>query len=240
MALTAAQIVNLSVQAAKCPGFLGQAGQVLNVILDELCQNYDLDSAKGFYQFNFQPGLVSTINNNVVAGGGPYPLPSDYRRSPPGEVFWTLLGVPYPMINISLEEFDATVQQAGLQSYPYWYTTDMSQSPPVMYVYPPASGAYPVTVRYYRQMPDITQPESSSTVPWFPNTQFLRTRLTAELMAITDDERQAQYLAEANEILDRYLKMKDDKESRTDNVRFDRRRFGKAYSSLKSTKTVGW
>ena len=28
MALTAAQIVNLSVQAAKCPGVLGQAGQL--------------------------------------------------------------------------------------------------------------------------------------------------------------------------------------------------------------------
>lgn len=240
MALTAQQIVTLACQAAKTPGYLGQAGQLLNVILQELCQTYDFDLAKGFYQFNFNPSLVSTIDNNVLLGGGPYPMPSDYLRADPDDVFWTLQGVPYRMTNISIEQFDMTVQQAGLQNFPYWYATDMSQSPPVMYVYPPPSGSYPVTIRYRRQMPDITSPESSSAVPWFPNTQYLRTRLTAELMALSDDDRRSGYVEESAAILRRYLEMKDDKSDRSETVKLDRQRFRSGTNSLRNTKLVGW
>lgn len=239
MSLTAAQIVTLATQAAKCPGYLGQAGQLLNVILQELAQTYDFDVAKGIYQFNFNTTL-SGSNANLLPGSGPYPLPSDYLRAEPGDVFWTLLGVPYQLTNISLQQLDMTVQQAGIQTYPYWYATDMSQSPPVMYVYPPPSGAYPVTVRYRRQMSDIATPETSPTVPWFPNTQYLRTRLTAELMRLTDDSRAGEMLAESESILRKYLEMKDDSEDRTINVRLDPQRFGKGFNRLKQTKVVGW
>lgn len=239
MALTAAQIVTLATQAAKCPGYLGQAGQLLNVILQELAQTYDFDAAKGIYQFNFSTTLTGS-NANFLPGSGPYPLPSDYLRADPGDVFWTLLGVPYQLTNISLQQLDMTVQQPGIATYPYWYATDMSQSPPVMYVYPPPSGAYPVTVRYRRQMPDIATPETSSTVPWFPNTQYLRTRLTAELMRLTDDDRAGSMLAESEEILRKYLEMKDDSEDRVKGVRLDPQRFGKGMNRLKNTKIVGW
>lgn len=244
MALTAAQICSLALQDAKAPGYTSQAGQLLNVILQELSQTYNFDQARGFYQFNFNPSLIQVVNPNVIAGGGPYNLPADYLRADRDDVFWTLQGVPYIMVPIDLAQFDLTVQQAGLQSYPRWYATDLSQTPPVMYVWPPPSGAYPVTVRYRRQMPDIATPETSTSVPWFPNTQYLRTRLAGELMKITDDQRYSDFLGDspngAQGILNRYLRLKDDEQNRSQVVSLDRRRFGRQFSNLPSTKTVGW
>ena len=46
MALQAQQIITLAVQKAGAPGFLLQAGQLLNSILGDLCETYDLDVAK--------------------------------------------------------------------------------------------------------------------------------------------------------------------------------------------------
>lgn len=244
MALSTAQIISLACQAAKVPGWIAQAGQILNEILEEVCGTYDIDQARGLDQFNFNPGLISNINNNVVPGGGPYPLPADYLRADPNDVFWTLLGVPYFMINIDLNQFDATVQQSGLQSYPYWYATDLSQSPPVMYVYPPPSGAYPVTVRYRRLMADIATPETNDNPAWFPWSSYLRRRLTGELCVQTGDSRAESFLGDgphgAQGILRRYLNMANDKAGRANMVKLDRRLFGGDFSKLKNTKSVGW
>lgn len=249
MALSAAQICTLARQAASCPGFTVQSGQILNVILQELCQTYDFDVARKTFYFNFNPGLTSVVGNSIY-GSGPYPLPADFLRcAEPKSVFWTLLGVPYPMIPIDLAEFDMAVQQAGLQAYPYWFCTDLSLGDetqqglavPSAYVYPPPSGAYPVTVRYYAQMADIASPELSATAPWFPNTQYLRTRLTAELMAISDDERALAYVQQSEEILTRYLRLKDDKSNRSISVKLDRRSFnGNNFARLRNTKQIGW
>ena len=52
MALTAAQIVSLACQAAAAPGYTTQAGELLNVILADICQTYDLDVARGTANFN--------------------------------------------------------------------------------------------------------------------------------------------------------------------------------------------
>ena len=131
-------------------------------------------------------------------------------------------GVPYSMVNISLQEFDVLVQQAGISNYPERYATDVtplgSGLPANLYVWPPAGGVYTVFIRYYRQMPDIVTPEISTTVPWFTNTNYLFTRLAGELMKLTDDERYSKFLGDspdgAQGILDRYLKLQDDDEGR--------------------------
>lgn len=244
MSLTAAQIVTQATQIAKCPGYTSQAGQQLNSILQELAQTYDFDVVKGFYQFNFDPTLVNNVNTNVLVGSGPYDLPSDFLRCDPEDFWYYISGVPYFPIAIDLNEFDATVQTAGLQSYPYWYTVDVSLTPPGLYIYPPPSGAFNAKMRYRKQLPDISTPETSSSVPWFPNTNYLITRLAGELMKITDDERWQVFLGDtpagAQGILNRYLRLKDDKETRSQSVSLDRRRFGRRYSSLPNTKTVGW
>lgn len=249
MALTAAQICDLARQAAKCPGYGPQSGQLLNAILQELCQRWDFDTAKRFYTFNFNPSLTTLVGNAAI-GSGPYPLPADFLRCVGSgkDCYWTLLGVPYPMIPIDLSEFDMTVQQAGLNAYPYWFATDVSLndaaqeglSVPYAYVYPPPSGAYPVYLRYFSQMPDIVTPETSATIPWFPNSQYLRKRLTGELMDITADDRGPATLAEAKEILTGYLALKDDKSDRSQEVKLDRRRFSGDFNKLRNTKTIGW
>jgi len=240
-AWTANQIVTYACQEANCPGFVQQAQDLLNMILDELAQTYDFDITKGRFNFNFDPGTTEVING-VMIWGGPYKLPADYLRAVDDKsAFWYLNGVPYPMVPIDLSEFDMAVQQAGFQSYPYWYTTDLSQTPPVMWVYPPPSGSYPVSIRYRRQMPVITD---FTTSPWFPNTSYLMKRLTGELMLITGDERAQTFLGDtdggAQGLLKRYLKLHDDHENRAETISMDRRRFGTRFNNLPITKQVGW
>lgn len=252
MALTASQIIALACQDAHVPGMTAQAGQTLNMVLSDLCQTYDFALARKTFYFNFNPGLVAQVGNSIY-GSGPYPLPADFLRCADGRsVFWTLQGVPYFLVPIDLSEFDGTVQQAGLQSYPYWFCTDLSlgdeganaDTTPMAYVYPPPSGAFPVTVRYYSQMADIVTPETSQVVPWFPSQTYLRTRVAGEMMKLADDDRYQSFLGEGPEgaqgILRRYLMLKDDSSDRATTVTLDRRRFGSRYSSLPNTKTIGW
>lgn len=244
MALTCAQIVTLALQIAKVPGYTSQGGQMLNMILQDLAQTYDFDVAKGFFQFPFVPGLIGTVNNNVTAGSGPYNMPADYLRADIDDVFWTLQGVPYPMIPVDIAEYDWMVQQSGNNAYPYLFTVDMSLSPPGMYVWPAPSGAYQVTVRYRRQMADIATPETSATIPWFPNTGYLITRLAGEMCKITNDDRWVQLLGDGAQgsegILRKYLMLKDDSSDRAQTVKRDRRRFGTNVSTLPNTKQIGW
>ncbi len=237
MALTSAQIVTLSCQIAKCSGFTSQAGQKLNAILQELCQTYDLELAR----------KTTTITFNGTIG--PYALPSDYLRARKGDIFYVFQGVPYFMTPLMLEEYDALVQQAGLNDFPRFFTTDMAPSPPTLLVWPSPSLVVPVTVRYYAQMADITTPETSSTVPWFPMDNYLVTRLAGELMQITDDDRAGMFLTSeesqnpqgAAVILRRYLKLKDDPEGKTHTVQLDRRIFGTTrWNLLQNTKNIGW
>lgn len=247
MAQNADDICTLARQAAKARGYETQSGQLLNEILGELCQDYDLDLAMKTFYFNFDPGLRAILGNSIY-GSGPYPLPADFLRNRKGGVWWTLQGVPYKLIPIDLEEFDSQVQQAGNQSYPTLYTTDLSLADetaqglttPAMYVYMPPSGAYPATVRYQCQMADITSPETSATPPWFPNSAYLRTELTARLMSLTGDDRAQSTHAAAVEILRLYLGMKDDKTTRAQTIGLDKRVFGPRFSDLPNTKTVGW
>ena len=235
MALTGDQIVTLALADAKVPGFTVQGYQLLNMVLADLCQTYDFDIARGPTYFNFNTGV----------GSGPMPLPADYLRADIGDVFYTILGVKYVMIPVDLAEFDALVQQPGMATYPNAFATDLSLTAltvPALYVWPPPSGAYPVTIRYRRQMPDYVQ--GSNTVPWFPNQTYLRRRVAGELMAMTDDTRMSQFLGDgpdgAQGILDRYLKLADDKSNRTNRVSLDRRNFGNSSRYLPNTKTVGW
>ena len=242
--LTAAQIVTLACQIAKCPGFTSQAGQFLNAVLQDLCKNYDLDAALGTFSFTF--------NSATGTGSGPYTLPDDYLRvqvkDGKDEFFYTIDGVPYPLIQVTKAEFDWLVQTPGFQSYPYNYATDLSQSPAQLFVWPPASGSYQCTMRYYKQMPDITTPETSATVPWFPNTQILIRGVAGNLMGITGDDRQAEFLGDDPDryplgmgtLIKAYLKNVEDREGAVHTVGLDRRRFGRQFDRLRNTKSIGW
>jgi hypothetical protein len=256
MGLQAQQIVSLATQIAKCPGFTSQAGQFLNMILSDLCQDYDFDIIQETTNFNFNLsntnlGTGFPDTNGYAAGCGPNPMPADFLRVAHKEAFYNIQGTIYKLIGYEKFEFDQFVQSAGNQSYPSAFYVDVSQTPPQMYVYWPAGGAYPATVRYYPQKPDITTPETSTTVPWFPNTTYLVTRLAGELMRVTGDARVDQFIggegeegekrypSGANAILRRYLRMKDDPENKVRQVSLDRRYF-RGPTQLKNTKVVGW
>ncbi|HEY1858661.1 hypothetical protein [Acidocella sp.] len=217
---------------------------MFNAILEELAQTYDFDAQEKFTTFNFNTALTPPATSPVQVGSGPYTMPTDFLRAEFGDVFWTLLGVPYPMIALDPMEFDMTVQQAGLQSYPYWYTVVLGQTNPGMYVYPPPSGNYPVYVRYRASSQAVAAPETNAGVPWFPSSTYLYTRLAGELMKIADDARWQAYLGEGPEgaqgILRRILPQIDNPETRAKTVKLDRRRFGSQFSILPSTKVVGW
>lgn len=259
MALTSAQIVSLALQTSKTggtvngvnTGYTVQAGQFLNAILSELCQEHDFDVAKGTFNFTLAPAAAKIGNLNAQLASGPFTLPADYLRAKIGDVIMFPLGLgnfPIKLIPIDLEEFDSLVQTAGFENFPVYWVTDMSQSPPIAYVWPPASGAYNTMVRYYRQMPDIATPETATAVPWFPNTQFLITELSGRLMQLAGDDRWEAFLSDNEEahpggsrvLLRRYLVLKDDTSNRSKTVKLDPRRFGPNRSALPKSKILGY
>lgn len=239
--MQAQDICTLARQVAKCPGFTTQSGQLLNYILQDLNQTYDFDVVRKTSNFTFD---TSASGNGYAIGSGPNVMPDNFLRARRNGAFYLISGVPYPLIGVDQERFDMLVQQAGLNSYPQQFYVDVSTAPAGLYVWPPASGAFAATVRYSPQMTDITTPESSTTVPWFPNTNYLLTRLAGELMKITDDERWTAYLGEgaqgAQGILEKYLTMKDDPETTAKRVTLDRSRFGVGTDRLRNTKSIGW
>ena len=244
MALSCAQIVTQALQISRAYGFTSQAGQWLNLILAELCETY-----------NFAVALQTGVVNLVTGGGppptpqqgsGPYNLPVRYLRMANNEIWYYIFQTPRVLTSLDLSEFDALVQQKGLSTYPTHYATDVSGAAvalwgaPVMYVWPPSGGAYTLNIRYYSQLPDILTPETSASIPWFPQQAYLITRLAAEMMKLTNDPRQGAFRDEAMTILGRYLKLEADDEGRAKTVKLDPRRFGSKWNNLKNTKTIGW
>jgi hypothetical protein len=257
VSLTAAQICAKAANIARVPGFLTQAGDWLNLVLNELAQNYDFAVNRSTYVFNFNTSQVNYLGQAFQI------LPTNYMRSINRESFYVIQGVPYPMIQVDLSEFDQLVQQAGNSNFPVFYATDMSLTgaptstvfgvpgpagAPVMLFWQVPSGAYPVTIRYYYQPGDIANPSTSSVVPWFPNQNYLVTRVAGQLMMEGDDERAPSFLSEDEEqhpmgagvLLRRFLQMQGDKGTRVQTVMLDRRRFGAAYDRLRNTKNLGW
>lgn len=133
MPLQAQDICNLARQIAKCPGYTSQSGQYLNQFLRTLALDYDFDvGAKATFNFTFLPALTQIGNFNAQLASGPFTLPVDYLRAKRGDVMWFLQNYPYQLIPIDLEEFDIQVQQAGVQSFPTLWATDMSQAAPIL------------------------------------------------------------------------------------------------------------
>ena len=240
MALTAAQIINISCQIANVPGFTSQALQVLNAVLQELLQDYDFLTIRKSFNFQFS---TSASGLGYAPGSGPNLLPADFLRLHRNGSFYQIFQVPYVMIGVNQEEFDTFVQQPGLASYPYLAYVDVATQPMGLYVWPPASGNYPATVRYNPVMPDIVD---TTQVPWFPNTVYLYTRVAGELMKLADDERYQAYLTDqegsngAGELLRKYLIMKDNPTMAPKQVSLDRRMFKANIATLRNTKTIGW
>jgi hypothetical protein len=226
MALQAQQIVSLALSAGRgTTGYTTQAGQFLNLILQYLYQTYDFDECR------------KTTVLNISAASASYSLPADYLRA--REVFYYVSGTPFYLNQIPLEEYDQLFNGPGINNYPEQFATQIETSPPTIYFWPPPNLSLAVNIRYQSIMPDILTPETSSTIPWFPNQQYLIKRLTGDIAMLTDDTRHQALLAEAAMILDKFLMIDDDKSGYAQQVQLDRRRF-RNISNLKPTKVTGF
>lgn len=115
-------------------GYAQQALDELNDVLGHIARTVDFSAARGTWNFTFNPNLVYMGAGNIIQAA-PNPLPMDYLRVPVSggstgaqrSSIWYLQGVPYPMVEIDLTEWDNQVQQAGIQSYPYFWAKDLSQ-----------------------------------------------------------------------------------------------------------------
>lgn len=248
MPLQAQTIVSLACNTAKNPAWTVQGGQLLNVILQELCQTYDLAVAQQTLNTTFNSGTFGYATNTGVYFQW---LPTNFLRPDKDNSFYIIDGVKYILIPCSFAELNAKVATAGLNGYPEYYAVDTSPiasgGAPIAYFWPPPAGSYLLTLVYYSQMPDITNPQSSSTIPWFPNTSYLLRRLTGELMELSGDTRASRYLGGVDKdgfegaaaLLDRYLKMKDEVQV-PKQVTLDRRLFRNRFDIVPNTKTIGW
>ena len=251
--LTAAQIVTLACQAAKAPGYTSQAGQFLNQRLVQIALQQDLDIVRRFYTFT-----------TGIGNGGPYTLPANYLRA--RQVGYYNNGLWYDLSQKSLEEFNRLFQGPGLQDYPYLFATDVAGSlapppttgvgsnqgtlgtppnqntnvpVPVIYLYPQPVVNLQIEVLYFDNNVEIPNPQTSTTVPWFPDGLALVKDVAQLLMLLTDDERRMPLKNELDDDMSRYLKMDDDKEQRTLRVKLDTANFRTARRSVRPTKLQG-
>lgn len=216
MALTAAQIVTDACQMAKCPGFTVQGGRALNLVLSDLVLHRNLK--------------VNLVTATIVVppnSNGPFNLEANYLRT--YDLWFQISGEPYFLNPCSLKQLDSEPQQSGLSSYPFEWASDLSLVASGglghLFVYPQSNTGVSLTHRYYLQQADIVTPETSATVPWFSDQDYLVQATTARLMRITDDSRYERFVADCENMLRMHLMTEGDEQQVVKSVQLDPRRF---------------
>lgn len=225
--LTAAQIVVKACQIAKCPGYTQQAGQDLNLTLNDLCLHRDLKMLR----------KTATITVQI-GSNGPFSLPTDYLRT--YDLFYTINNFPYFLFPLGQDEYDALFKDPSIANYPYCYTTDLTnqqtQAAGQLYIFPQSTSALSLTHRYMVDMPDIATPESSATVPWFQDQDYLIHATATRLMKVTDDGRYDKFMTDGETMLKTHLIEGDgDEQKVVKSIRLDPQRFH-VNRSLRPTK----
>lgn len=228
--LTAAQIVTQACIICKATGFTSFGGVALNLVLQDLVLHRDLKVNRE----------VETI---TVSSGtnGPFNMASRYLRT--YDLFFQQNGLPFFLLPISTQQYDQEFKDPSIANYPYEFMTDLTPlaaSPesgvPLLYIYPQSSGSISLTHRYMIRRAEITNPESSSTVPWFADQDYLIHATAIRLMKVTDDQRYDKFVVDAEEMLRTHLLIGDgDEQQVVKEVRLDARRF-RLRRSLPPTK----
>jgi hypothetical protein len=178
---------------------------------------------------------------------GPVNLEADYLRT--YDLFYPMpTNAPLPgqdgitmFLNPSTtKQYDAEFKDSSTANYPYEFSTDLSPQATgglgLLYVYPQSSGALSLTHRYMIKRADIATPESSSSNPWFQNTDYLVKATSAKLMMVTGDDRHDSFVAQCEAMLRPYLIMEGDEQETVHNIALDPRHF-RSNRALKLTKS---
>ena len=226
MSLTAAQIVADALAIAKCPGFTAQGGRALNLVLSDLVLHR-----------NLKVNLVSSTIAVAANTNGPFNLEADYLRT--YELMYLIDDQPYFLQPSNRLQFDSEPNKTTTSNYPYEWASDLSPvatgSPGLLYIYPQSNGALSMTHRYFIKRADITTPETSSTVPWFEDQDYLVQATALRMMRITDDARQPLFEQWCEKLLFSHLVMEGDEQQVVKEVKLDPRRF-RVGGSLRPTK----
>lgn len=235
MAYTASQLVSLACQVCNVPGRASQVGQFLNIILAHYAQIIPEDQIRKTTFLNIGPQTTIPYF---------YALPTDYLRY--YDVFYLVDGEPFYLDPMELKDLDKQYIGNGIDNYPERFATDVSQNPqstagssPSITFYPPPAVPIQVTVRYYPQTADITTPETSSTIPWFPNQLVLLQDLCAKAMWLSDDARRAGFKEEVEENIKKYVSISDDKSGFAQRVTLDPNAF-RPRSNFPPSKKTGF
>jgi hypothetical protein len=230
MSLTASQIVAKACKIAKCPGYIVDGGQELNLVLADLVMHR-----------NLKVNLVTATIAVTAFSNGPFNLESTYLRT--YDLSYTIGGETYFLNPCSLKEYDQEYKTASYSNYPYEWASDLSPAASggvgLLYIYPQSNAPLSLQHRYYIDQPDITSPEISSTVPWFEDTDYLITATAARLMRITDDDRRQGFMQECEQMIKTHLMTEGDEQQVVKSVILDPRRF-RVNGKLKPTKENPW
>ena len=234
---SAQQLVADACQICNCPGRLAQAGRALNMILAHYALTLDLDTVR-----------LTTIININQQNITPffYPLPSNYLRMAE-KPFYNIQGEVFQCEQIPLDNLDALYTASGVSNYPEKYATDIAVQPqptagtsPSISFYPPPAIPLAVTCRYRPSSLDITAPETSATIPYYPD----QLTLLKELCILVGDfaggeDRSQRWEAEVEKRQRKYLIMDDDKAGYAQTVKLDGRWFRNS-ATLPPSKKLGF
>lgn len=224
--ITSAQIVARACAIAKAPGFTTQGGQYLNLTLQDLVLHRDLKMNRQQVSIAIQIGV-----------NGPFTLATDYLRT--YDLFYTVNNFPYFLFPLSQEQYDALFKDPSIANYPYCYTTDLTaqatQSAGSLFIFPQSTSALSLTHRYMIRRADISAPESSSSIPWFPDQDYLINATATRLMRETDDARYDKYLKDCEDMLRIHLIEDGDEQQVVKAIKLDPQRFH-TNRSLRPTK----
>lgn len=217
MPLSSQAICTEAASIAKAPGFTAQSGRALNLVLNDLCIHRDLKMLRQ------QESISVGAGNN-----GPFNLPANYLRT--YDLFFTVNNFPFFLNPMSQEDYDALIKDPSISNYPAWYATDLtpvqvSGGIPTIKIWPQSNSAITLTHRYMINMADIASPESSATVPWFPDQDYLMHAVAERLMRITDDERRETFRKDCEDMLRTHLIMDGDEQKVVKSIRLDPQRF---------------
>lgn len=231
MAFPASQIVSLACAEAKCPGFVSLGGNYLNLTLKDLWLHRALKVNRKTQMLTISAGTF-----------GPFLLEADYQRT--YDLFYLLNNLPYFLKPASMEMFDMQFKDPSISNYPYMYATDLSTAAQTLasvgglYIYPQSSGSIFLTHRYIQKRDDIVSPETSATVPWFEDQDYLVKATAGRLMGVTDDQRQTKYMMDCESMLRTHLIMAaDDEQQIVRMVKLDPWRFNNNRSARPTKQT---